>query len=208
MFHDSGREFSTNIDLSGGNNLRHLSFLLCPIFVLVTQLYPVLCDPMGCSPPGSSVHGILQARMLERVAIPFSRESSWAKDRTWVSCNASNWATREAHVPFRPSQTTKSSSFSFLYLLVFLFNWNSKLFMVIFSPVSVNSQVKFLPVLVRSGPLGYLLLHVSHKETFSPHKRKTGLNSAAVVLCCCYLLLVKFLFFTRFLCQSIESQGK
>ena len=40
----------------------------------VTQLCPTLCDPMGCSPPGSSVHGILQARVLEQVAIPFSRD--------------------------------------------------------------------------------------------------------------------------------------
>ena len=39
--------------------------------VLVTQSCPVLCDPMGCSPPGSSVHGILQARILECVAICF-----------------------------------------------------------------------------------------------------------------------------------------
>ena len=39
--------------------------------VLVAQLYPTLCDPMDCSPPGSSVHGILQARILEWVAISF-----------------------------------------------------------------------------------------------------------------------------------------
>ena len=38
--------------------------------VLVVQSYPTLCDPMDCSLPGSSVHGILQARMLERVAMP------------------------------------------------------------------------------------------------------------------------------------------
>ena len=42
--------------------------------VLVAQPCPTLCDPMDCSPPGSSVHGILQARILERVAIPFCRE--------------------------------------------------------------------------------------------------------------------------------------
>ena len=41
--------------------------------VLVTQSCPTLCDPMDCSPPGSSVHGILQARILELVTIPFSR---------------------------------------------------------------------------------------------------------------------------------------
>ena len=45
-----------------------------------------LCDPMDCSPPGSSVHGILQARILECVAIPFSRGSSRPRDRTLVSC--------------------------------------------------------------------------------------------------------------------------
>ena len=41
--------------------------------VLVTQWTPTLCDPTNYSPPGSSVHGILQARILEWVAIPFSR---------------------------------------------------------------------------------------------------------------------------------------
>ena len=44
--------------------------------VKVAQSCPTLCDPMDCSLPGSSVHRILQARILERVAIPFSRESS------------------------------------------------------------------------------------------------------------------------------------
>ena len=45
--------------------------------VLVTQSCPTLCDPMGCSPPGSSDHVILQARILEWVAISYSRGSSW-----------------------------------------------------------------------------------------------------------------------------------
>ena len=44
--------------------------------VLVTQLYLALCDHMDCSPPDSFVHGILQARILEWIAIPFSRGSS------------------------------------------------------------------------------------------------------------------------------------
>ena len=42
----------------------------------VTQLCPTLCNPMNCSPPGSSLHGILQGRILEWVIIPFSRRSS------------------------------------------------------------------------------------------------------------------------------------
>ena len=44
--------------------------------VLVPQLCPTLCDPMDCSPQGSSVHGILEARILEWVSVPFSRGSS------------------------------------------------------------------------------------------------------------------------------------
>ena len=43
------------------------------------------CNPMNCSPPGSSIHGIFQARILEWVAPPFSRGSSWTRDQTWVS---------------------------------------------------------------------------------------------------------------------------
>ena len=53
--------------------------------VLVAQSCPILCDPTDCSPPGSSVHEILQARIVEWVAISFSRDSSQLKDQTWVS---------------------------------------------------------------------------------------------------------------------------
>ena len=58
-----------------------------------------LCDPMDCSNPGSSVHGISQERILEWVAIPFSRRFSQPGDRTQVSCFEGRfftiWATRE-----------------------------------------------------------------------------------------------------------------
>ena len=67
---------------------------------IVAQSCPTLCDPMDGSPPGSSVHGILQAKILEWVAIPFSRGSSQPRDRTWVSCITVRfftlWDTREA----------------------------------------------------------------------------------------------------------------
>ena len=51
----------------------------------VAQSCLTLYDPMDCNLPGSSVHGILQARVLERVPISFSRGSSWPRNRTWVS---------------------------------------------------------------------------------------------------------------------------
>ena len=53
--------------------------------VLVVQSCPTLCDPMDCSTPGSSVRGILQARILQWVANPSSRVSSLPTDGTWVS---------------------------------------------------------------------------------------------------------------------------
>ena len=68
--------------------------------VLIAQSRLTLCNPMDCSPSGFSVYGILQARILEWVAISSSRESSWSRDRTRVSCTAGRfstiWATREA----------------------------------------------------------------------------------------------------------------
>ena len=62
------------------------------------QLCPFLCDPVDCSLPGSSVHGILQARILEWVAMPSSRGSSRLRDRThvsWSSCFAGRFFTTE-----------------------------------------------------------------------------------------------------------------
>ena len=72
------------------------------VCVLVIQLCQTLCDPMDCSPPDSSVHGILQVRILEKVAIPFSRGSTWPRDETQVSCIAGRlftiWAARKLHI--------------------------------------------------------------------------------------------------------------
>ena len=75
----------------------------------VAQPCLTLCDPMDCSLPGSSVHGIFQARVLEWTAISFSREPSQPRDRTWVSCVVDRrftiWATREAQ--YKISNSTR-----------------------------------------------------------------------------------------------------
>ena len=71
-----------------------------PRLVLVSQLCLTLCDPVDCSSPGSSVHGIYQARILEGVAVPFSRVSSPPRVWTQISCITGRfltiWATKEA----------------------------------------------------------------------------------------------------------------
>ena len=68
----------------------------------VAQSCLTLRDPMDCSLPGSSIRGIFQERVLEWVAISFSRGSSQSRDQTWVSHIVGRhftiWATREAHI--------------------------------------------------------------------------------------------------------------
>ena len=54
----------------------------------VAQPCPTLCNPMDCGLPGSSIHGIFQARIMECVATPSSRGSSQPRDQTCVSCNS------------------------------------------------------------------------------------------------------------------------
>ena len=73
------------------------------VCMLLALSCPALCNPMDCSLPDSSVHRILQARILEWVAIPFSRRSSWPRGRTWASHIAGRfftiWATGDPPPP-------------------------------------------------------------------------------------------------------------
>jgi len=86
--------------------------------VLVTQS----CPARDCSSPDSSIHGILQARILEWVAIPFSRRSSWPRDWTWVSCIPGGfftiWAT--SWIPVKPKE---SPDYKILNLKLVCYNW-------------------------------------------------------------------------------------
>ena len=74
-----------------------------PVKELVTQVCLALCDHIDCSPPVSSVHGILQVRILEWVATPFSRRPSWPRDWTSVSHNAGRFFTISARTSSKSS---------------------------------------------------------------------------------------------------------
>ena len=76
--------------------------------VLVLESCVTLCGPVDCSPPGSSVQGISQARILEWVAISFSRGSSWPGDRIHVSCMAGEFFTIWATLPLPTLKCPKS----------------------------------------------------------------------------------------------------
>ena len=98
----------------GGKHIRLNSYRDKSEWSEVTQSCPTLCDPVDCSPPGSSVHGILQARILEWVAISFSREFSQPRDGTWVSC-------RETLYPL--SHQGSHHSFLFIYFSFIFTRW-------------------------------------------------------------------------------------
>ena len=84
-----------------------------------------LCNPMDCSPPGFSVPGILQARVLEWVAISSSRGSSWPRDRTWVSCTGRrilyHCTTKHPHIytSSHPCHLFKTDSIFFTKLIFY-----------------------------------------------------------------------------------------
>ena len=89
----------------------------------VAQSCPTLCDPMDCSLPGSSIHGIFQARILEWVSISFSKGSSRPEDQTQVSCVVGRCFTIWATYP-RPLQNEAScqSYWHIYHLISFLFS--------------------------------------------------------------------------------------
>ena len=83
-------------------------------YCLVTKSCPILCNPVDCSLPGSSVHEISQARIIEWVAISFLRGSSRPRDQTHIfciSCLADRFFTTES--PGKPSLDTCIDGFSF-----------------------------------------------------------------------------------------------
>ena len=90
----------------------HLGPSFWQVEVLIAQSCLTLCDSMNCSLSDSSVHGILQAGILERVAISFSRGSSWLRDRTHISCLAGRSFTIE--LPGKPAYINWLCNFSYL----------------------------------------------------------------------------------------------
>ena len=124
-------------DFSGNSfsEIGLFSVCVCNIISCLT-----LCDPVDCSLPGSSVHGILQARILEWVAISFSKGSSRPRDQTAVSCIAGRrftlWATREG------------------LLLLYYFN------IISVSVVKITSLWKRFNVCFKISPILHMLFQV------------------------------------------------
>ena len=103
------------------------------VLCLVVQSYLTLCDFVDCSPPGSSLYGILQARILEWVALSSSRGSSWPRDWAYVSCGSCiaggffyHWATWEAPMKYYCSPTPNQTQSGQLPVLIYQYNGNTE----------------------------------------------------------------------------------
>ena len=118
---------------------------------LVAHSCPTLCDPMDCSPPGSSVYGILQARILEWVAVPSSRGSSQPRD--WTQSPTLQADSLSSEPPGKPKNTGTGS----LCLLQGIFpsqesNWGLLHCRQILYQLSYQGspRVKHMPIIYRS----------------------------------------------------------
>ena len=130
---------------------------------LVAQLCLTLWDHMDCSPTGSSVPGILQARMLEWVAISFSRGSSQLRDWTQVSRIAggffTSWATRGAHITVMWGNSSRRSQ-KWKVLLAFHLSYTDFFFPLLkviqLSALSSKFTMETRPVLFKEAYKGKL----------------------------------------------------
>ena len=107
--------------------------ILCAVYMHAQLLHfcLTLCDLMDCSLPGSSVHGILYGRILEWVAVHFSRRSSELRDQTCISCIAGGFFTTEP--PGKPSNILPSHNWSNKVTKLVFFGW-----LITFIPVFQN----------------------------------------------------------------------
>ena len=95
----------------------HVKLYVCS----VTKSCLTLCNPTDCSPPGTSVHGIFQARILEWVAISYSRGTSQPRDWTCVSCVAGSFFTTEP-----PGKPRTSCVLTCNNMITYMYEWHSK----------------------------------------------------------------------------------
>ena len=133
----------------------------------VAQSCPTLCDPMDCSLPGSSVHGIFQGRILEWAAISFCRRSSWPRDWTQVSHIAGNALPSESPgkyvktplYPPSPILLSPSPLYGWLFIIIICLCVNSYIIYSIFG-LFLNLSTVFHSCYSSTSRFFYSLLFV------------------------------------------------
>ena len=163
-------------------------FLLCQFqCVSIAQACPTLCNPMDCSPPCSSAHRILQARILEWVAISFSRGSFQHRDHTRVSCITGRffmvWDTREA---LTASKIVHISGTHILHLQINDSGATSACCLYSGSLTTAGDSYQLLmEYVIKLGTLGYFKLNY--------HLRVYTLNYNCIISLPCKVIFLKIL---------------
>ena len=145
--------------------------------VVAAQSCPSLCNPVDCGPPGSSVHGIPQARVLEWGAIPFSRGSSQPRDWTQISCIAGRLGMdfikiiiqQEGYIQYN---TWMKTSFQLIWAINFLifFFWMKKANHYSFSALESWNRLIFYSVLSFEEHLPQVLKVLLFRETLTCYR--------------------------------------
>ena len=136
------------------------------------------CNPMNCSPSGSSVHGIFQAKILEWVAIAFSRGSSWPRDWTQVSCMQADSLLSELPMNSHVTNTHNKLSWKDIF-----FKIKSSMLLSHFSPVRLCATPQTaapqapVPGILQARTLGWVAISFSNAwkwkvkvKLFSPNR--------------------------------------
>ena len=140
------------------------------VLSLVAQSCPTLCNPMDCNLPGSSIHGILQARILEWVAMPSSRASSQPRDWTQVSCITDGsftvWEQVRAHTHPHAQEWYTLKFFSYIWILrKVIFEWMKLLVILSLSVYSpwIYPLGLILSFCIEVPLLGFILLSLNRR---------------------------------------------
>ena len=140
-------------------------------WVLITQACPTLCDPLDCNPPGSSVHGILQARILKWVAFPFSRGSSQPRYWIWVSCVTGRFFITEPPGNLVPSLEICNLAFCKVYFS--FVGWSFHLLCDFFKLKHIYHQKKGMIPEQTEFQLtssSFLIFEIEQNSMFKPHQ--------------------------------------
>ena len=165
------------------------------------------CCPMYCSPPGFSVHGIFQARVLDCTAISYSRKSSWPGNQTHISCVSYisrqilyHWATWEAHIIKDEEGNFENNFYSYLSKIITL-----KITVIFFLPCYIYTHTHIWQYTYKSISFmymydtqmcAYIYTHVHiYAFMFSEHHNK---NCFIHLECCSNHTFREFLF--RLIC--------
>ena len=133
------------------------------VCVCVIRWWLTLCDPRDCSSPGSSVHGILQARILEKVASPFSRGSSQTRNQTRVSCITGSFFFFFLRTQFRRLKIQKAARRWLSHIRRVLWYWrlsNKERIRIILTGWWVHGSVHFVIILCLTVPVIFKSLKV------------------------------------------------